>query len=188
MGGNSSAQAVLSAPALITSDGLGKRLCLYPAVSVDCHSACSQHLCMYICDRHFCSVPPWSGEYVTLLHYVHTVRMYLSYVLQVLMCVLHAFPCFRVGMLSTWLQRVAVSALFSPWLPRWSLCSTVLTSMVTPCCTMQLRQAMLQWCNLWSMTTSWTPVLVTRCVFRHAGILQRAVGPVVGCVMEGDMW
>ena len=80
-----------TAPALNSSDGLRTRLRLYPAVSVDCHSACSQHLCMYICDRHFCSFPPWSGEYMTLLHYVHTVRMYLSYVLQVLMCHLHAF-------------------------------------------------------------------------------------------------
>ena len=27
--------------------------CLCPAVSVDCHSACSQHLCRCTCGRHF---------------------------------------------------------------------------------------------------------------------------------------
>ena len=45
-GGNSGAQAVLSAPTLRnTSDGLRTRLCLYPAVSVDCHSACTFLFC-----------------------------------------------------------------------------------------------------------------------------------------------
>ena len=48
VGRNSGAQAVLSAPALITSDGLGTRLCLYPAVSVDCHSACSVCTSVYV--------------------------------------------------------------------------------------------------------------------------------------------
>ena len=27
--------------------------CLCPAVSVECHSACIQHLCRYVCDRCF---------------------------------------------------------------------------------------------------------------------------------------
>ena len=26
--------------------------CLCPAVSVECHSACIQHMCRYVCDRH----------------------------------------------------------------------------------------------------------------------------------------
>ena len=27
--------------------------CLSPAFSVECHSACSQHLCRYVCGRYF---------------------------------------------------------------------------------------------------------------------------------------
>ena len=27
--------------------------CLCPAFNVECYSACSQHLCRYVCDRHF---------------------------------------------------------------------------------------------------------------------------------------
>ena len=39
----------------ITSIGLWCHMCecLCPAVSVDCHSACSHHLCRFTCDRHF---------------------------------------------------------------------------------------------------------------------------------------
>ena len=32
------------------------------------------------------------------------------------------------------------------------------------------------------------PNALSKVCVRHAGVLQRAVGPVVGCVMEGKIW
>ena len=96
--------------------------------------------------------------------------------------------CRTDRMLSTWLQRVAMSAPSNTWCPRWSPCSTAQVTPVTPCYTGQLSTAILKWWGLPSMSTSWTPMRIPRCVFRHAGVLQRAVGPVVGCVMEDDVW
>ena len=88
--------------------------------------------------------------------------MYLSYFLQVLMCPLHAFSCFRMDkMLFTWLQRVAMSALSNTLHRSWGLCSTTQPTKGRPCSTLQLRQAMWKWCRLPSMTTSWIPLPVT---------------------------
>ena len=125
------------------------------------------------------------------LHTVHVstsfVHVYLKIVHRVHSCWLFS-SCRMDLMVSTGLQRVAMSALSNTSCLRWSPCSTAQLTSDPPCYTWQLSSAILKWWGLPLMTTSWTPMRMTRCVVRHAGVLQRAVGPVVGCVMEGDMW
>ena len=70
-----------------------------------------------------------------------------------LYCISHVFSCCVFptcrmdGMLSTGLQRVAMSALSSTLHQRWNLYSTALTTSGSPCCTVQLKKAMLKWFN-----------------------------------------
>ena len=70
-----------------------------------------------------------------------------SYIVSVMFscCV---FPLCRMdGMLSTRLHMVAMSAVFSTLHQRWSLFSTVQPIKGSPCCTLQLKKAMLKWFN-----------------------------------------
>ena len=70
-----------------------------------------------------------------------------------LYCISHVFSCCvfpscRLDrMLSTRLQRVAMSALSSTLHQRCNLYSTALTTSGSPCCTLQLKKAMLKWFN-----------------------------------------
>ena len=63
---------------------------------------------------------------------------------------------------STVLQWVATSALFITWHLQWSPCSTVQTTMDTPCCIMQLRKAILKLYSVLLKSSSWTHLLATR--------------------------
>ena len=130
-----------------------------PVVTVECDSACSQHLCRFVCDRYFAhAINNWImlyGIYIRALHTYVCTFDYLLYIFASSVNLPCAFSLFRMdGMLSTWLQTVVVSAPSSTLHQRWSLSSTPQPILDPVCSTWQLKQAMLKWCNLSSMTIS----------------------------------
>lgn len=70
----------------------------------------------------------------------------------------------RGAMLCTWLQPVVTSVQSITWDPRWSPCSTAWTTVEPPCCIGQLWVAMLKWCGMSLMNSSWTSLFVTKWV------------------------
>ena len=90
----------------------------------------------------------------------YLVLMCDHYPCPLLYCISHVFSCCvfpscRLDiMLSMRLQRVAMSALSSTLHQRCNLYSTALTTSGSPCCTLQLKKAMLKWFDFWSMSTN----------------------------------
>ena len=109
-------------------------------------------------------LPTYTACYLVLMC-DHRPCPLLYWISHVFSCVF--LSCRMDGMLSTGLQRVAMSALSSTLHRRCSLYSTVLATSGSPCCTYLLKKAMLKWFNFWSMNTNWTPLLVPRCMVRH---------------------